>query len=129
MSIEFTRGEWRSIELQDRLERLSVAVTLARFTDSTATGPPPDITTPSHETLNGSGGGVKSGTNVKEEDGLAVGLGVAGVVVDHVTDLLRTRGSLTLNEPVVAVKGWRGTEDQISECFQRPVQSIHTRIW
>lgn len=110
MSIEFTKGESGeasnfTTDLEDGF--LVVAVTLARFTDSTATGSPPDITTPSHQALNGSGGGVQSRTNVKVEDGLAVGLGIAGVVVDHVTDLLGTRGGLTLNEPVVAVEGRR----------------------
>jgi hypothetical protein len=88
-----------------------MAVTLARFTDGTATGSPPDITTPSHQALNGSGGRVQSRTNVKVEDGLAVGLGITGVIVDHVTDLLRTRGGLTLNEPIVAVEGRRRSKE------------------
>jgi hypothetical protein len=110
MSIEFTKcesGEASNFKTDLETVFLVVAVTLARFTDSTAAGSPPDITTPSHQALDGSGGGVQSRANVKVKDGLTVGLGIAGVIIDHVTDLLRTRGSLTLNEPVVAVEGGR----------------------
>ena len=115
MSIEYTKGSREASNVEADWEMfLVVAVVVLGFPDRTTTGPPPDITTPSHQALNSSSRGVQRRADIEVEDGLAVRLGISGVVVDHVADLLGTRGRLTLDEPVVAIEGWRSTESKTS---------------
>lgn len=49
------------------------------------------------------------GANVKVEDGLSAGLGLAGVVVDDISDLFLLAVDVTGDVPVVSIKGRLGS--------------------
>lgn len=68
---------------------------------------PPNIAAPAHQPLSGAGG-RDGGANVEIEDGLAGGLGRAGIVVDDIADLPMLAVDGAGDEPVVAVEGRLG---------------------
>lgn len=80
----------------------------ALFSHITADGLPPHVTAPSDDSL---GGALRSsgGANVKVEDGLSAGLGLAGVVVDDISDLFLLAVDVTGDVPVVSIKGRLGS--------------------
>jgi len=74
-----------------------------------ADGLPPSIGTPANDTLGGTQG--RSGrTHIEEEDRVTVGIGLARVIVDDVSNLLPLAVDLSRNVPVVPVKGRLGTK-------------------
>jgi hypothetical protein len=110
MSINVQCGEGRgaskcSTGCFGRISCSCLRVSMAGFSDNTSTSLPPNITAPSHEPFNSSSGGVQCRTNVKVEDRFTVRLGGCGVVIDHVTNFLRTGWRATLHEPVMTVEG------------------------
>jgi hypothetical protein len=65
---------------------------------------PPGIGTPANDTLGGTQG--RGGrTHIEEEDRVTVGIGLARVIVDDVSNLLPLAVDLSCNVPVMSVKG------------------------
>lgn len=75
---------------------------------------PPDVGTPSNESLS-SGGGSNGGSDVEVEDGLAIGLRVSRVVVDDVSDLLLLTVDISSDIPIVSVKRGFGALIEVSK--------------
>jgi len=69
---------------------------------------PPGICAPANNTLSRTQ--RSSGrTHIKEEDWLAVGIRLARVVINNISDLLPLAVDFSCNVPVVSVKWWFGT--------------------
>jgi hypothetical protein len=77
---------------------------MARFAHNTSASLPPNVTAPSHKPFNSSSGGIQRRTDVEVEDRFTVRLWGSGVVIDHVTNFLRTGWRATLHEPVMTVE-------------------------
>lgn len=74
-----------------------------------ADGLPPGIGTPANDALGGTQG--RGGrTHIEEEDRVTVGIGLARVIVDDVSNLLPLAVDLSRNVPVVSVKWRLGTK-------------------
>lgn len=89
-------------------------LSLALLADGSSASSPPDITSPSHQSLHCGSGRVQRGADVEVEHRFAGWLGGSGVVVDHVANFFRAGGSLTLDEPVVSVKGRVGPDIELA---------------
>lgn len=74
-----------------------------------ADGLPPGIGTPANDTLGGTQG-CSGRTHIEEEDRVTVGIGLARVIVDDVSNLLPLAVDLSRNVPVVSVKWRLGTK-------------------
>jgi hypothetical protein len=74
-----------------------------------ANGLPPGISTPANDTLGGTQG-CSGRTHIEEEDRVAVGIGLARIIVDDISDLLPLAIDFSRNVPIVSVKGRLGTE-------------------
>jgi hypothetical protein len=71
-------------------------------------GLPPGICAPANNTLSRTQ--RSSGwTHVKEEDWFAMGIRLAGVVINNISDLLPLTVDFSCNVPVMSVERWLGT--------------------
>lgn len=70
--------------------------------------PPPDISPPTHSSLNSSGWG-ECGTNIEVEHGFTSRLGLSGVVIDDIADLLLLAVDVAGHIPVVSIERWLGS--------------------
>lgn len=68
---------------------------------------PPYIATPAHQPLGGARR-CQSWADIEVEDGFTSRLGLPGVVVDDVADLLLLAVDVARDVPVVTIKGWFG---------------------
>jgi hypothetical protein len=94
---------------------------LSLLTRLTALCSPPYIATPAHQPL-GSSRRCHSRAHIEVEDGFASRLGLPGVVVDNVADLLLFAVDVARDVPIMTIKGWFGPIKPI-ESVSHPLQT------